>query len=133
MPVEQSELTLIFDGHCGFCTACVRFLQRFRHSDRLTCIPCQSRRVELFSPEVGEGCGQRAWALRPTGESRTGAGAILAAIAVATGWKWVDRIYTLPFLRSAADLVYRCVAHFRGYLPGSLPYCAEHPEECDRA
>lgn len=48
-------LYLIFDGHCGFCTACAYWLRRLDRRGRVVIIPCQQTgRVKSLgiSPEA---------------------------------------------------------------------------------
>jgi hypothetical protein len=40
------------------------------------------------------------------------------------------RLYHLPVLRQLLDLGYALIAHIRGYLPGTEPFCRRHPECC---
>lgn len=121
---------VVFDGHCGFCTGVVRWLARLDRAGRLRPIPCQR-------PGGPEGlglspadCEAAAWAIEPDGRRHRGGGAVVAALAWALGRPGLVRLYYVPGFRQALDAAYWLVARLRPYLPGTRPYCAEHPDDC---
>ena len=73
---------------------------------------------------------QAAWAMDTQGVRVRGAGAILAALAVALDRPWLLRLYELPPLRALADRVYAWVVAHRSRFPGLIPYCQRYPQRC---
>ena len=75
-------------------------------------------------------CARAAWAIEPDGTRHRGAGAVLAALSWAIGVPGLTRLYRVPVLRQALDLSYALIARARGHLPGAVPYCETHRDEC---
>ena len=105
----------------------VRALDRHR---RVTAVPSQQSAVLDAHGLSREQAEAAAWAIAPDGRRHRGAGAVNAAVAVALGTALPLRLYALPGLRQIQDRVYAWVTDHRGRLPGDVPYCDRHPEEC---
>lgn len=115
--------TLVYDGDCGFCTRCVRLLERLRLADA-TVVPWQAADL----PALGltqEQCEHELQWVGPTG-TRSGGAQAVARLLLASGPPWVlaGLLLRVPPLSWLAAGVYRLVADRRGSLPGGTPACA---------
>jgi predicted DCC family thiol-disulfide oxidoreductase YuxK len=126
----DQELALVFDGQCGFCTAAVHWLTRLDRAGRVRPVPCQRPGAPEAFGLRRKDCEVAAWAIEPGGRRHRGGAAAVAALAWALGRPELVRLYYAPGLRQAIEAVYRLVARLRPYLPGTTPYCAEHPDDC---
>ncbi len=142
-PVEMSEpeqlqvdepasgrLMLIFDGACGFCTWAARWIKSLDRHRRVAIVPFQKPGVPEQVGLTRKQCEKAAWAVEPDGTRHRGAAAIHAALAWALGFPSLLRLYDLPIIRPIEDALYACIAASRKRLPGVIPYCEQHPEEC---
>ncbi len=116
---------LVFDGDCGFCTACVRWIERRWPDGVARAIAWQDLPPEtLGSTGLSEtDVTEKAWWIdgaRPRGGER----AVAAALARCGGaWGVVGRcVDTIP-VRWAARPVYALVARYRHLLPGATSAC----------
>lgn len=114
--------TLIFDGDCGFCTSCVRVLERI--GPRAAIVPWQ--RADL--PALGLSEQQAAAAVQWVGADgavRSGHEAIASALVSAGGiWRPLGRLLLAPGVSWLAARAYRLIADNRQRLPGGTPACA---------
>jgi predicted DCC family thiol-disulfide oxidoreductase YuxK len=124
------QLTLVFDGTCGFCMRSVRLLEALDRNRRVAAVPYQKSSVPGSVGLSVEECEATAWAIAPDGGRYSGAGAVNAAVAAALGSAAPLFLYSLPGIRQLQDLVYHLVAANRSRLPGDRSYCAQHPAEC---
>jgi predicted DCC family thiol-disulfide oxidoreductase YuxK len=127
-----NSLTLIFDGKCGFCTRCVRFLKALDRAERVKAVPFQKSGMAEAVRLTRTECAQSAWVVTPDGQRYAGAAAINLALAVALGTVAPLAVYRTPLLHQAENWLYAWVAANRHHLPGDLPYCQQHPAMCDR-
>lgn len=103
----------------------------------MTVVPYQKLGVPASAGLSIEQCKRAAWAVEPReacGETRChyrGAAAINASLAVALGVRFPLSFYNLPGVGWFQDRLYDLVAANRHRLPGDMPYCKAHPEECD--
>ena len=107
---------LVYDGDCGFCTRCARWLDR--HARDVEVVPWQS----LDLAEVGLTERQvRAAAYWLDGEVvDSGEGAIARSlVACGSGYAVLGRLLLLAGVRRVAAVGYRLVARHRGRLPGA--------------
>lgn len=122
---------LVYDGDCGFCTTCVRFIRRrvrpdadltaWQHADLRT-LGVTERRATY---EV-------LW-VTPPGTVYGGAQAVARLLMRAGGpWAPLGAALTLPVVRWLAHAAYRAVAANRTRLPGGTPACAAPPAEPHR-
>ncbi|NJM08482.1 DUF393 domain-containing protein [Candidatus Gracilibacteria bacterium] len=133
MTTLPTEIVLVFDGTCGFCTRSLYLLQRFDRAGRITAFPFQAPGVrERYGLSIEE-CERAAWAIAPDGRRFEGAAAINMAFSVALALPLPLLFYVMPGVRHVQDGVYGWVAHNRSKLPGVMPYCTAHPEVCDLA
>lgn len=128
---KTPELTLVFDGWCGFCTLSVTLIKRLDPDGRLRVLPYQNAQKLLpLGLTLGD-CRQAVWAIDSSGKKYRGAGAINAAFALVTHMYWLNLLYQNKFAGPVEDFVYDFVAEYRRYLPGITPYCRKNPNDCD--
>jgi predicted DCC family thiol-disulfide oxidoreductase YuxK len=124
------RVTLIFDGSCGFCTRCVRFVRAFDRHGRVTALPFQRPGVPEAHGLTVADCEIAAWAIAPGLAPQPGAAAVMLTLAVARNSRTPWVIYHLPILQQFQEALYALIAHFRHRLPGDTPWCDQFPEEC---
>ena len=127
---KAPELTLVFDGWCGFCTFSATLIKRLDPDDRLRVTPYQNAQLRLHLGLTLEDCRQAVWAIDSSGRKYRGAGAINAAFATVTNLVWLNRLYQNRFAGAVEDFVYDTVAKYRRHLPGMTPYCQKNPGDC---
>ena len=130
MAERSPQLTLVFDGTCGFCTRSVRLLEALDRNRRVTAMPFQKSGVPASVGLTLEECEAAAWAIAPDGDRYRGAEAVNAVVAAALGSTLPLLLYHLPGIRQLLDLIYYLVASNRSRLPGDRPYCAQYPAKC---
>ncbi|MCA1738952.1 MAG: DUF393 domain-containing protein [Actinobacteria bacterium] len=108
----------------------MRLVKRLDRNRRVTAVPYQKPGVPASVGLTVEQCEKAAWTVSSEGKRYRGAGAINASLAVATGTTLPLLLYELPGIRQLQDLGYDFIAAIRGKLPGNVPYCKQHPEEC---
>lgn len=115
---------MIFDGDCGFCSACVRWgyrnLQRMPES-----IPFQTIDVAEYGL-TREQVQAAVWLIEPGREKNRGHLAVGALLALQPElyWRFLARMMRAPILSGLAALGYRLVVRFRHRLPGATEACA---------
>ncbi|MFF9868046.1 thiol-disulfide oxidoreductase DCC family protein [Streptomyces sp. NPDC013953] len=119
----RTRPVLVFDGDCGFCTACVTFVERRLRPD---CEVVARQFADL--PALGvtpERAAHEALWVTPVGRVYGGAQAV-AKILLYTGRGWapLGALLMLPPVRWAARVVYRLVANNRHRMPGGTAACA---------
>jgi predicted DCC family thiol-disulfide oxidoreductase YuxK len=127
IPPSSDQLTVIFDGTCGFCTAIRARIERWDRHGRIHWLPCQQVPIAGGARRL---CDETIVAITPEGLIDTGARAAARILAAVTGTHWPHTIATLPVICPLLSLAYRGVAAIRHHLPGVTPWCEEHPEEC---
>ncbi len=112
--------TLLYDGHCGFCTACVEWL-RPRLRERVRLVPWQSIVPESLGLTRSQ-VRASAWWIEPDDRKYEGAHAVARALRACGGaWAWIGRAIDLPVVRRLSELAYALLARIRGWLPGAEP------------
>jgi predicted DCC family thiol-disulfide oxidoreductase YuxK len=122
---------LIFDGDCGFCSTCARFLQRWVVRGGSTSVaPWQRLDLDELGLTPGE-CAAAAQWVGEGGQRASGHGAIAATLrACHPGWRLVGALLLAPGFSWLAERVYSWVAGHRDVLPGGTPACwVEEPKE----
>lgn len=123
---------LVFDGDCGFCTWAANWIGRVDRRQRVRLIACQDPTVRDRTQLARSDCLAAAWAVEPSGQRYRGAGAINAALAYALDTSLFLDLYALRPIAWLEDLLYLGLAFARRWLPGTTPYCQQHPERCRR-
>ncbi len=114
---------LVYDGDCGFCTACVRFARRRVRPDADT-TAWQDADLAALGVTADRAGREVLW-VTPVGAVHGGAQAVARLLLRAGGvWAPLGAVLTLPGARWIAAAVYRVVADHRGRLPGGTAACA---------
>ena len=115
---------MIFDGDCGFCSACVRW--GYRNLKRMPeSIPFQVIDVATYGLTL-EQVKSAVWLIEPSGKHNRGHLAVAALLALQPEfyWRFLAGLMRAPILSGLAALGYRLVVRFRHRLPGATEACA---------
>lgn len=114
---------LLFDGECGFCTACAEWLcQRLERPARL--VPWQWIDPQDYGL-TREQTAEAVWWVEPSGRRFSGHRAVgRALLACRQPWRSLGHLFSVPGIRKLGDAVYPAVARRRAHLPGTTPACA---------
>ena len=115
---------LVFDGGCGICTRCARWVEHRIAGSTQPWQRLDLRAVGLSPTDVVD----YAWWVGPGGERRRGHRAIAGALrAVGGRWALVGRLLEVPPVSWLAAAVYHLVARNRHRLRrfGIKPACAD--------
>src|ERR671916_2622122 len=121
MTERPPQLTLVFDGACGFCTRSVRLLKALDRNRRVAAVPFQKTGTPASVGLTLEECKASAWAIASDGGYYRGAEAVNALVAAALETAVPLRLYYLPGIRQLQDFIYSVVASNRSRLPGDQP------------
>jgi predicted DCC family thiol-disulfide oxidoreductase YuxK len=128
--VARHRPVLLFDGDCGFCTACARVLERIGPDAEIVAWQLTDLAELGITEEQAADAVQ--W-VQIDGRVRSGHEAIAAALNTAGRiWRIIGRTVLLPGISWMAAKVYRLVADNRYRLPGGTPACAVTDEDRDR-
>lgn len=122
---------LVFDGGCGFCTRSAGWLRRLDRHGRIELQPFQRAGAPESVGVTAEQCREAVQWLGPDGVRRSGADAVNAALSTALGTGIPAVVYGAT--AGVQERVYTWVAEHRGRLPGAVPHCERHPEDCSTA
>jgi predicted DCC family thiol-disulfide oxidoreductase YuxK len=114
---------LIFDGDCGFCSACVRW--GFRNLDTMPeAVPLQLAALDQLGVTRPEAEGA-VWLVETSGRHR-GHLAVAALLRMQRSrfWRVIGWVMRQPILHPVFDLGYRTVVRYRHRLPGATENCA---------
>lgn len=120
--------TLVYDGDCGFCSTCVRFVER-RLRTSATIVAWQH--ADLDALDVRQEDAERAVQWIASDGRRSAGAAAVAKLFVDSGWPWraLGWVMLTPPISWCAALVYRLVANNRHRMPGGTPACALPPPD----
>lgn len=118
-----TQLTVIYDGHCGVCTRLVQRVARLDTHRVLEIIPSQAPGVRDRFPWIPAAAYDESLQVVRVSDGRTWQGA--AAVeeitkALRAGWA-VSWLFRIPFARRIAERAYRWFADHRGELG-----CGDH-------
>ncbi|HXS46051.1 MAG TPA: DUF393 domain-containing protein [Solirubrobacterales bacterium] len=121
---------LVYDGDCGFCTSCVRALERIGPDAEIVAWQLTDLAELGLSEERAASAVQL---VQTDGAVRSGHEAIAAALNTAGRiWRVVGHTILLPGVSWMAAKAYRLVADNRYRLPGGTPACAVADKERNR-
>ena len=114
--------TFLFDGDCGFCSACARFIQR-RIPTHATVVAWQFADLAALGVSPAE-CDEAVRWVAP-GERGAGPVAIAGLLRTSTpGWRVLGRLLGSRVALWAAWPGYRWVSRHRDRMPGGTAACA---------
>jgi len=119
---------LVFDGECGFCTRTLGWLRLADRRRLIETAPYQRSGVPERLGISREVCAASVQGRGADGARAEGAEAINAALAVALGAIWPERLYRRT--SGIQQRAYRWVAEHRHRLPGVTPWCTRYPNDC---
>ena len=116
---------LVYDGDCGFCTTCARFLERIGPDAEI--VAWQLTDLDALGVTEEQAADAVQW-VAVDGTVRSGHEAI-AAVLGSAGWVWriAGRLIVMPGVSWLAARAYRLTADNRYRLPGGTPACARKP------
>jgi predicted DCC family thiol-disulfide oxidoreductase YuxK len=119
---SRKRPVLVFDGDCGFCTTCARFLERIGPEAEI--VAWQLADLDELGVSEEQAADAVQW-VEPDGDVRSGHEAI-AAVLIAAGsvWSLLGHLLLAPGLSWLAARLYRLVASNRYRMPGGTPACA---------
>lgn len=142
----DARLTVLFDGHCGFCTRCVEEVRRLDDRGRVEFLAHQVPGVRERWGVTRAQAEYQLWAIGPGGERSGGAQAVAAILDTLLGLDPgtrgrnpgrvrlprapLARASRLPLVEPLLDRAYQWVARNRGRFPGTAPWCSSHPTDC---
>jgi len=110
-------VVLVFDGTCGFCTWCARWLRRRVPATRVLVVAAQASGVRERYGLTQKDTDDAAWAIEADGRRHRGAAAVNRALMELPGlWPRLAGAYRMPPLRLIEDAVYAVVARARPQL-----------------
>lgn len=117
----------MYDGDCGFCTSCVRFIERHIRTGAAI-VPWQFADLDALGVEEAAARDAVQWVA--TDGTVSGGHDAVAQLLISAGrwWRPLGRLILLPVIRTVAAVGYRLVADNRHRLPGGTPACAVSPE-----
>ena len=114
MAHENFELTLIYDGECGFCLGWVEWARRYDPQRRVEFLPCQSQERQKRFPKITEAdCLRAMYVVLPKGQTFSGADAATHILHVLKGWAWLAFLLQIPGVLWLARPIYRWIARHR--------------------
>ena len=120
MPARERPV-LIYDGDCGFCTTCARFLERIGPDADIVAWQLTDLAELGLTEEQAADAVQ--W-VAVDGTVRSGHEAIAAVLSSAGRiWRIAGRLIVLPGVSWLAARAYRLTADNRYRLPGGTPAC----------
>jgi len=122
-----TQLTVIYDGHCGMCTRLVKRVARLDTRGTLEIIPSQTAGVRDRFPWIPDNAYDESLQVVRASDGRTweAAAAVEEIIrALRAGWV-VSWLFRIPFARRIAERGYRWIADHRGEL-GCGAHCQTH-------
>lgn len=123
MEVMRTRPVLVYDGDCGFCTACVHLAQRWV-GPRCDIAARQRADLDALGVTQERAAYEVLW-ITPDATVYGGAQAVAELLSSARGgWAVVGAVLRAAPARWIAHGVYRAVARNRHRLPGGTPACS---------
>lgn len=127
-------LTVIFDGHCGFCMRSIEWALARVPAGSIEAVPAQAPGVLARFGLSREQAAREVWAVDDTGRRFAGAAAVNRVLAEVGGpWRVLSRLYQAPGLRWVEDRTYHWVSTNRQHFAflGVTPACERDGVACE--
>jgi predicted DCC family thiol-disulfide oxidoreductase YuxK len=111
---------VLWDGECGFCRRCARWLGERDRDGLFEILPYQELPSPPMTPELEAACARAVHVITSDG-TRLRAGRALLFAAEALGWRRTSRLLGLPPLVWLVELGYCLVARSRPLISRVLP------------
>jgi predicted DCC family thiol-disulfide oxidoreductase YuxK len=119
-----TQLIMLFDGHCRFCTGSAKKLARMVGPALVKTINFQDEGVLESYPGVSyDACMKKLHVISPDGRVYSGAGAVARLFRTFRFIGWMTYVYYVPGIRQLVDLNYWLVAKYRYKLFGKTQQC----------
>lgn len=113
-PVGLNHITLLFDGDCSFCHACVAWIRARDRHGRVRCVPFQEAGSSGGLPDIPRERLEAAMhVVTAEGGIHAGAAAIPSVLKVLPRWRALAPLFAVPGFPWIADRMYRVVARNR--------------------
>jgi predicted DCC family thiol-disulfide oxidoreductase YuxK len=119
-----SQLVVLYDGHCRFCTQSAKAIARRFGTDHVRTVNFQDDGVLASYPGVSyDACMKKMHVIDPAGRVYGGAGAVARITRLTPFIGWMAYLYYVPILRQLADAMYWFIAKYRYKLFGKKVEC----------
>ena len=110
----SQSATLIYDGECNFCKACVDWIAKRARPGALEFLPFQApARTERYPQLTDEACNEGMRLVLPDGAVRSGEQAVPDLLRMLKRWRWFAFVFELPVIRGLSPIAYRWVVRNR--------------------
>ncbi|MDA0999887.1 MAG: DCC1-like thiol-disulfide oxidoreductase family protein [bacterium] len=106
---------LLWDGACGFCRWCVRWVEARDLSGAIHALPYQESPSPPMTDALRTACAKAVHLLLPGGEMRSAGRAVLGTLSL-LGWRKTAATLSLPPLVWMVEALYRLAAKNRSLL-----------------
>jgi predicted DCC family thiol-disulfide oxidoreductase YuxK len=111
---------LLWDGECGFCRRCVRWMRERDRAGLFETVPYQELSSPPMTPDLAQACARAVHVFTRDGARLRGGRAVLF-VTEQLGWRRTSRVLGLPPLVWLVELGYRLVARNRRLVSRLLP------------
>ena len=118
----SSNITLIFDGDCGFCTTAANFIVK-NSKTKIVAVPWQRTDLSKFSLTEAQVADQVYLVVHEDSFGGHEAFAMVFRVQPNSFVRFMGKIMMSRYLRWLAAPTYRLVAKYRHKLPGGTPAC----------
>lgn len=130
---DQHRVVLLFDGTCGICTRCARWLRERDPDGKILTVPSQSAGWRARFSVTPEDAARRVYAIDATGRKFAGAAAINRALEELGGTAaTIGKLYRFPPIALIENALYPLIARYRYLLSrwGDPPACDDPNAGC---
>jgi predicted DCC family thiol-disulfide oxidoreductase YuxK len=118
------QMTLIFDGDCGFCKGWVERIRRRDAVQAVEFLAYQSEERKKRYPNIRDEDFQKGGYLYfPDGTFYHGADAAPHILRALPSWKWLSYFFAIPGFQTVARLFYSLIARNRRHLSRRKSLC----------
>jgi len=109
-----SDLTLVYDGECGFCQGWAEWVHRHDVKGQIRLMTCQSNERRERLPQIREeDCLRAMYVIFPDNRFYSGADAAPHILEALPRWRWCLLLFRIPGTLLLARPIYRFIARHR--------------------